>query len=265
MKFTCDFSFTSAPHRPQRGWHPGKLFASGEPGAWCDPADLSTLFQDVAGTVPVTAAGQPVALMRDKSGNGNHASQPVASARPIYRTGGGLHWLEFDGVDDGLASAAIDFSGTNKLSVFSAVRKLGLTEGTIAALAGLGPGEDGGMALRSHIEASQYKVGSRGTVAAFIGDNEPSHATPHTGVVTTLIDIGAPSLTLRANGYSRQTGATQGSGTFANAPLYIGKQVVGARPFLGNHYGLCVRGVASSAAEIASVEGYLAARAGVTL
>ena len=36
-------------------------------GAWFDPSDLSTLYQDAAGTVPVTAVGQPVGLVLDKS------------------------------------------------------------------------------------------------------------------------------------------------------------------------------------------------------
>lgn len=43
------------------------LFSAGEPGVWLDPSDLSTLFQDAAGTVPVTAVGQPVGLILDKS------------------------------------------------------------------------------------------------------------------------------------------------------------------------------------------------------
>lgn len=43
------------------------LFAAGEQGVWYDPADFSTMFQDSAGTTPVTAAGQPVGLMLDKS------------------------------------------------------------------------------------------------------------------------------------------------------------------------------------------------------
>lgn len=43
------------------------LFASGEQGAWYDPSDLTTMFQDSAGTTPVTADGQPVGLILDKS------------------------------------------------------------------------------------------------------------------------------------------------------------------------------------------------------
>ena len=46
---------------------PLDLFASGEEGAWYDPSDLTTLYQDAAGTTPVTGTGQPVGLMLDKS------------------------------------------------------------------------------------------------------------------------------------------------------------------------------------------------------
>jgi hypothetical protein len=49
------------------GFNPATLFATGEQGAWYDPSDLTTLFQDSAGTTPVTAAGQSVGLMLDKS------------------------------------------------------------------------------------------------------------------------------------------------------------------------------------------------------
>ena len=65
------------------GFNPALLFAAGEQGAWYDPSDMSTLFQDSAGTTPVTAVEQPVGLVLDKSGNGNHASQPTAAARPV--------------------------------------------------------------------------------------------------------------------------------------------------------------------------------------
>ena len=44
-----------------------KLFENSEQGFWYDPNDLSTMFQDAAGTVPVTAVGQPVGLLLDKN------------------------------------------------------------------------------------------------------------------------------------------------------------------------------------------------------
>ena len=48
-------------------WTPAALFAASEQGVWYDPSDFSTLFQDSAGTVPVTTVDQPVGLMLDKS------------------------------------------------------------------------------------------------------------------------------------------------------------------------------------------------------
>lgn len=43
------------------------LFANNEQGFAYDPNDLTTMFQDAAGTIPVTGAGQAVGLMLDKS------------------------------------------------------------------------------------------------------------------------------------------------------------------------------------------------------
>ena len=47
--------------------YPRSLFSANEQGIWLDPSDFSTLFQDAAGTTPVTAVGQPVGLALDKS------------------------------------------------------------------------------------------------------------------------------------------------------------------------------------------------------
>lgn len=43
------------------------LFANGEQGFFYDPNELTTLYQDAAGTIPVTAQGQPVGLLLDKN------------------------------------------------------------------------------------------------------------------------------------------------------------------------------------------------------
>lgn len=59
------------------------IFSASEPGAWDDLSDLSTLFQDAAGTTPVTAVEQPVGRILDKSGRGNHATQSTTTKRPV--------------------------------------------------------------------------------------------------------------------------------------------------------------------------------------
>jgi hypothetical protein len=48
-------------------FNPASLFSGGAKGAWYDPSDFSTLFQDSANATPVTAVEQSVGLMLDKS------------------------------------------------------------------------------------------------------------------------------------------------------------------------------------------------------
>jgi hypothetical protein len=46
---------------------PLSLFANGENGAWYEPRDLATLFQDGVGKTPVAADGDPAGMMLDNS------------------------------------------------------------------------------------------------------------------------------------------------------------------------------------------------------
>jgi hypothetical protein len=66
------------------GFSPSLLFAASEQGAWYDPNDLSSMFQDSAGTTPA-AIDQPVGKINDKSGRGNHLTQATAASKPILR------------------------------------------------------------------------------------------------------------------------------------------------------------------------------------
>ena len=69
-----------------QSFSPASLFASGEQGAWYDPSDLTTMFQDRAGTTPVTADGQTVGLILDKiKGCGNHAIAPNDVSPPAVQ------------------------------------------------------------------------------------------------------------------------------------------------------------------------------------
>jgi hypothetical protein len=59
-----------------------QLFAAGEAGAWYDPSDLSSMWQDAAGNTPVTATSDPVGLILDKS-----RSAPSMGANQITNGG----------------------------------------------------------------------------------------------------------------------------------------------------------------------------------
>lgn len=104
------------------------LFEGGEQGTFYNPSDLSTMFQDAAGTKPVTADGDPVGLIGDKSGNDNHATQAVSAARPIYKTDGALYRLQFDGVDDSLETQG-DIFRNSKAGYVAATLKIGSLSG----------------------------------------------------------------------------------------------------------------------------------------
>ena len=77
---------------------PYHLFISKEKGFWADPSDTSTLFQNAEGTIPVTANGDPIGLVLDKTGNNYNLKQTVSASRPKLLNGG----IAFDKVDDAL-------------------------------------------------------------------------------------------------------------------------------------------------------------------
>jgi hypothetical protein len=76
------------------------------PSLWLDSADIATMFQDSAGTIPVTTAADPVGRISDKSGADRHIVQATAGSRPAFRQTSGKNGWENDGVDDNLATAA---------------------------------------------------------------------------------------------------------------------------------------------------------------
>lgn len=91
---------------PAHAFSPAAMFAVGEKGAWYDPSDISTLFQNAAMTVPVAADGDPVGAMRDKSGNNIHLLQTTAGVRPTFKAAGSSRWLEFTDRTDWMVSSS---------------------------------------------------------------------------------------------------------------------------------------------------------------
>ena len=95
---------TSDPVTVTSSYDPATLF-SGAAGVFFDPNDSAAVWQDAAGTVP-GVVGQPVGRLSDKSGNGNHAMQVTAGARPTLRADpSGKRYIIGDGVDDWLRAS----------------------------------------------------------------------------------------------------------------------------------------------------------------
>lgn len=369
------------------------LFAYGEQGAWYDPSDLSTLYQDSAGTTPVTAVGQPVGLMLDKrlglvrgaelipdssfddttkwtktqptsgsvtvsggvltinstdgsyanaspvgvnvvanawyeyvitltscTGNltvniggtqgvnftgagvfrgvlftsttamegvkraggavngvvtdfsvrkldGNHATQATAANRPILQQdGGGRYYLAFNGTNSSMSMAAINFTGTDKMTVWAGISVFEPAAQVLVLEHGASFANAGSFSVTRNV--GFYGIYGRSTAGstAFAGKTR----TFGTGgaVIAGQIDYAASagsefSLVVSRQAANGAIGATEeNTGTLGNLPLYIGARQ-GSSGFLqGNIYSLIIRGAASSAAQISSAEAFVNSKTG---
>ena len=246
---------------------PLSLFAGGAEGAWYDPSDLSTLFQDSAGTTPVTASGQPVGKMLDKSGNGNHATQAIAAARPIYTEGSGLAWLAFDGVGDFMSVADVSGMRQSIMTFFIGVDPLSL----------LGREDWFASGDSRSYSTNNYVVGNSLSAFQTLGRTPATTVTQGSMTANTKVIVSERSdgtnINSRINGVAQTTAALT-LGTNDTSGFTLGASNSGVRVTelaqmnmhsQMNMYGLIVRGSTSSAAEIAATEAYLAAKSGVTL
>jgi hypothetical protein len=245
-----------------QGFSPASLFSSGEAGAWYDPSDLSTLFEE-DGTTPASVDG-PVGKILDKSGNGNHLLQTTETKCPTLKLAGGLYYLEFDGVDDGLRSADIDFTGTTTMSVFSGARKEADEIAVVAELSNTFGSNAGTFRLAS-INGDIWRYSSKGTSG--VNASATGYTPPVTSVLTGLSDIANDVTTIRVDGVQKASLTTdQGTGSFGDYPLNLGARNNGTLLQLeGRVYGFIVRGVLSNASEIASTEAYIAGKTGVSI
>lgn len=238
------------------------LFAGGKQGVWYDPSDLSTMFKDAAGTQPVTANGDPVGLIKDKSGNGNHATQILSAARPIYRTNGILHWLQFDGVDDKLGT-------TNILAVaygYSMIVGLAITgAGGISAatpIFGLAGSAVDYYSVNIRTQSTkQLTVSVRrnynSPTVVSVGGNS-AFAFNENFVVRASMDS---EITLSKNSgqlISSVPNPRTSDETFIDMPLILGGENTSSHKFFGAVY-------ARDIADTKKVEQYLAKKSGVTL
>ena len=380
------------------------IFRNNEQGFAYDPNDLTTLYQDAAGTIPVTAAGQPVGLMKDKSGRNNHAFQTVSASRPILRqtpilgnelvvngdfsnglinvaprNGGTLeivsgalkvtntgtyygyaemalptevgklyllrgdvvassgagaafhitslpnssdiatnvegaaaaagvmftakttttylslktpsnaigawrifdnisikeitgyrtdqNYLAFDGVDDFLVTNHINFTVTDKISLFAGVRKL--SDSGTGMVYELSPDlntNNGGFYLTapSATNGNNYSFSSKGTVSIYA--TITGYRSPATNVLTAKSAISTDSLTVRIDGAEKMlSGADQGVGNYGYHQLFIGRRGGTYAPFRGNIYSLIGIGRLTSNSETIALEKSIAKNTGVVL
>jgi len=215
--------------------------------AWYDPSDMASLFQDSAGTVAVTATGQPVGRMNDKSGNARHLLQATAASRPIFTIASGLSYLQFDGVDDGMASAATVFPAS--VDAFFAINN---AANDLSYVTCLDPGD----------------AGNRYIGVAASGSGAVTYAAASGPVTDVVNGVAVATPTTRDLLYTA-IGSTAGK-VYEGQAAMLGTWTVlaianfGGFEFSGRHYGIVVAPVLS-AANRAQVRTYLGAKAGIVL
>jgi hypothetical protein len=235
------------------------LFQANVIGVWFDASDLTTLFQDSAGTIPVTAAGQPVGKWLDKSPNTRHATQSISSSRPTYQIDPyGYPYLEFDGVDDFMVTSAINFSATQKITT-----TVGLlvdpTKVTAAIAIELGTNTNsvnGSFNIGAPSSTADHSFNLRGTSTLTA---RVDNIVEGDDVLTGLFDISQVTkeleITARLSGQTETgsqitwTGTNAGIGNFGNLPLYIGSRAGTSLFFKGHMYQIFVRDRISTSIE----------------
>jgi len=187
----------------------------------------------------------------------------VVIGNPDYDTTGFPLYLKFDGTDDGLSTASIDFTSTDEMSVFGGLRKL--SDVNVAVVAELGViyfAVNGSfvVAAPGSVAPTGYEAAAKGTVNSGIGASDPA---PTTDVLTAPIKISTDQLVLRNNGVQvAQSTLDLGGGNFGNHPLYIGRRGDTTLPYNGRIYSLIVRGAQSTATEITNTETWVNSKTG---
>lgn len=187
-----------------------------------------------------------------------------------YDSNGFPSYLRFDGVDDSMYTpASINFSGTDKMSVFAGVRKLSdAARGMVTELSAVAtnPGTFY-VAAPDTNGAANYGMYLDGP--AFY--QPVTYAAPITNVLAVLFDRFGTTLAdkviPRINGVTNQSGAGTNiaSGNFGTYPLYIGSRNNASLRFNGQLYSLVVVGSTVSAGSITATEQYVAGKTGVQI
>lgn len=199
---------------------------------------------------------------------GNHAYQTTSASRPLLQRNAttGAYYLAFDGTDDFLQTNNIDFTGTDKVSLFAGVRKLSdVAYGQIAELGVDWFNNNGTFALSAPFGANATNAAfvSRGTTAA--SRVVTNIVAPSSIVLVGMGNISEGACKLGINGTYGTSSTSQGTGNYGNHPLYIGRRGGTSLPFNGHIYGLIGIGKLTSDSETRSLEKELAKRLGVTL
>ena len=219
---------------------------------------------DVSGNVTFTATGTESiyiwgADLRVTNVGVNLPAYQRVGAATDYDTSGFPLYLRFDGVDDSLATASIDFSTTDKITIWSGFRKT--AQPVQSCLVGFSVDPD--------LNAGSFRIFTDSTyndvqIGPAVGRKYYTYpaSTPSTAVVSVSQGFSSSGyINIRENGATPVVTKTIDTAltaqNYGNFPLYIGAKGGSANRLTGHIYSLIVRGALSTDAQIASTENYV--------
>ena len=186
-----------------------------------------------------------------------------------YNATGFPYYLRFDGTDDSMATASINFTATAQMSVFAGVRKLNDTTGVIQefGIAGGASSVAGSNYIIPVQSSNNYEIALKGALSGTLNTrlSASTFTPPITNVLSVLFDISQATreteILPRVNGsIPTLTGSGElnaGTGNFGNHSLYIGARAGTSVYFNGRIYSLLVLGRTATATEITNTETWI--------
>jgi hypothetical protein len=198
-------------------------------------------------------------------GVGLPAYQRVNTSTDYDSTGFPVY-IKPNGSNQFMQTNSINFTATDKMTVWQGVRKLSdAATGRVAEISVNAAVNAGAFAITApEGAASNYGFFLRGDTG-YPGYSATTFAAPVTNVLSVAYDISgaaiADEIKPRINGATPTLGISAagpaGGGNFGNYPAYFYMRAGSSLPFNGNDYGSIARGAASTAAQITAGETYI--------
>ena len=250
---------------PAASWYPTD---DSTPILILDASELSTLFQNVAGSTAVTADSDPVGAWNDISSNNFDFVAPGDNTtRPLYHTAGGLHWVEGDGSNDLLYRAAALFAMSGAVTLGFALR---VNTSSFGALFGLGSSANNSPAhvYRAASTATTLENFYRNqseTTSDFGGLAAPNALDDTDNVVVITYNNGAGEIFVDGVSIDTLSHTTSGTYSFDRTALFGFLRYSASSWLSGRIYAAVAKSAVVGATERANLTTWLASKQGRSL
>jgi hypothetical protein len=235
--------------------------------AWYDPSNLATLFQNTAGTTPVTTSGQTVDCFKDPLGIGpNQVQITPATYDVLYTVAGAEKFLDTisSGAGNGFTGSMTSLNGKTQATAIIAFVSNGLSNDYAFAAV--------------NVTASYAQIGVRVTnansIAVFVENVSFTFTTTNLFAAgskvlcTVLVDFNAAAgdeVRCRINGVEYANVDAHASTQFTTQTRLDVAGVNGNASADMNFYGLVIADQALSGANLTHAEQWYASKLGITL